>query len=73
MKIPSHFHFFIRVISHLGLERSLVGEAFQRHWYLNQREKYDKVVDTGDRWGRTGVCTAVNIGTREAVARGKAE
>lgn len=29
--------------------------------YLNQREKYEKVIDTGDRWGRTGVWTAVNI------------
>ena len=25
--------------------------------YLNQREKYDKVIDTDDSWGRTGVCT----------------
>lgn len=29
--------------------------------YLNQREKYEKVIDTADRWGRTGVWTAVNI------------
>ena len=55
IKIPSHFHFFIRVISHLGLERSLGGEALKR--VLKPEGINDKVIDTGDRWGRTGVWT----------------